>query len=443
MQGQNLSKISAAVINFFGKTAKQVGKSVKFVKRKSKLNAKLFAESLIIGCLSHCNVSLEDMCQLLKQRRIKITKQGMYQRFNPEATELMRTLFTRALQQFKSERCDVINLLKPFTSVELLDSSNVSLPEKLKNVYKGFGGGASDASLKIQVLFNYIDSQISDAEITSALKNDQCFEGHLNKLKKGALYLQDLGYFKVDSFIKMNTSGSFFVSRYLIKTAIFDENNQRMCLLDLLRNAGNFFAKKAWLKRGKNKVAIRLVAHRLSDEDAEKRIRKIKNLARKKGKIPKQETLELARWSICITNVPENILKDEQIYLVYSLRWQIELFFKLCKSEVGIDKFNGKKIDRILCELYAKLICIVILLHLCVPVRWQNNRELSFKKAYKQLKQRTLDFFKALQSKPRLVQFLKGFLSDLKDFGFKDKHRKKKRLTYQKLMDTTGQETLA
>ena len=440
MQGQNLSKISDAVIHFFGKTARQIGKSVKFVKRKSKLNAKLFAESLVMGCLSHCDISLESMCQLLKQRRIKITKQGMHQRFNPEATELMKTLFTQSIKQFETKGCGVIDLLKPFTSVELLDSTNISLPEKLKDIYKGFGGGASEAGLKIQVLFDYISGQISEAEVMGALKNDQCFEGHLNKIKKGALYLQDLGYFKIESFIKMDAAGSYFVSRYLIKTALFNEQNERIDLLEVLQNAGDFLAKKVWLQRGKNKVAIRLVAHRLSDENAEKRIRKINTLARKKGKTPKQETLELAKWSICITNVPENIMKDEQIYLVYTLRWQIELFFKLCKSEAGIDKINGKKIDRILCELYAKLICIVILLYLCTPVRWYDNRELSFKKAYRQLRQRALDFFNSIKSARCLVKFLKDFLSDLRDFGFKDKYKMKGRLTYQKLMDTAGQE---
>lgn len=443
MQGQNLPNICNSVIQFFGKTATHLGKIVKFVKRESKLTASGFTESLIIGCLSSRDVSLESMTQLLKKRGVKITTQGMHQRFNKEATALMKSLFSEGMQQFKSEKSAVIDLLKSFSSVELLDSSVISLPKALKDVYRGFGGAASEAGLKIQVLFDYISGQISDAEITEARKNDQCFEKHLNNIKNGALYLQDLGYFKIESFIHINKAGGYFVSRYLIKTAIFDENDKPIDLLQTLRKAGNFFAKKVWLKKGKNKVAVRLVAHRLSDEDAEKRIRKIKKLSHKKGKTPKQETLELARWSICITNVPENMLGDEQVYLVYSLRWQIELFFKLCKTEAGIDKVSVKKSDRVLCEIYAKLICVNLLLHLCFPVRWQYNQEISFRKAYKQLRQCALEFFKSLKSTYRLLKFLKDFLSDLKDFGLKDKHRKKNRATYQRLMDSTGQGVLA
>jgi len=312
----------------------------------------------------------------------------------------------------------------------------------LSSVYQGFGGGASEAGLKIQILFNYINGQISDAEITQARKNDQCYKGHLNSIKKGALYLQDLGYFKVESFIRINNSGGYFVSRYLIKTAIFDESDHPIPLLETLRNAGDFFTKKDRIKRGKNKVPIRLVARRLAADDVEKRIRKIKKLAQKKGKTPKQETLELAHWSICMTNVPENILANEQIYLVYSLRWQIEIFFKLCKTEAGIDKVGGKKINRVLCELYAKLICIVLMLYLCNPARWHDNRELSFRKSYKQLRLRILDFYNSLRSSYRLLKFLKDFLSDLKDFGLKDKHRKKDPATYQRLMNATRAENL-
>jgi len=136
------------------------------------------------------------------------------------------------------------------------------------------------------------------------------------------------------------------------------------------------------------------------------------------------------------------MLSAEQIYLVYSLRWQIELFFKLCKSEAGIAKISGKKVNRILCEIYAKLACIVMLLYLCFPLRWEKCSEISFIKAYKEFASRAIDFYRALKSLYRFTKFIEIFFSDLRDFAFKDRHRKKRRLTCQKLMDTTGQEVL-
>jgi len=113
-------------------------------------------------------------------------------------------------------------------------------------------------------------------------------------------------------------------------------------LLNELKSAGPLFEKKVGLGKKGNRE-VRLIAFRLSDEEVGKRSRKLKEKAQKKGKIPTQETLELNKWSIYITNVPGSWLSAEQVHLIYTLRWQIELFFKVCKSEAGIDKISSKK----------------------------------------------------------------------------------------------------
>lgn len=443
MQGQNLPKICSTVISFFNKTTRELGKAVKFVKRQSKLTAALFAESLVMGCLSNSNINLEDMCRLIKKRGVKITKQGLHQRFNLEATVLMKNLLAEATQRFRTEKRAVIDLLKPFSSVEMIDSSGVSLPAKLKDLYKGYGGGSSsEAGLKIQLLLNYLGGQIEEMATTDACQPDQGFKDYLSGLKKGGLYLQDLGYFNIDTFLCFQTKGAYFISRYLPQTKLYDEEGKPISLLETLRKSGPNFSQTIWLHKKKNKIPVRLIASRLQEKDYEKRLCKINQAARKKSRVPTQETLELAKWSIFITNVEKSMLNDEEIYLVYSLRWQIELFFKVCKSQAGIDKISGKNPGRVQCELYAKLICLIIFLYLCFPERWQKTQELSFFKAYHQLRLSFSEFFAALRSSHRLLRFLKAFWSDLKDFALKERPRKKRRATYQKLMDATGQEVL-
>ena len=442
MPGKTLSKICGSVMTFFNKTVEQIDQSVRFVKRKSKVSAQVFVQALVGGCLSDPTISLEGLCKLRKGRGITITKEGLHERFNTEATALMQKLFQESLKQFNTTNHNVIDLLKPFSSVKMIDSSGISLSSNLKDIYKNYGGSASEAGLKIQVLFDYLQGQINQVTITEGRKNDQSFNDHLNQIEKNDLYLQDLGYFKLKSFGTILNKGAYFISRYLNPTAIFDEENVQINLIEALRQEGRFLSKKVWLNRGKEKIEVRLIATRLPDEEIEKRIRKLRRSAQKHGRIPTKETLELAEWSIYITNVPENMLNDEQIHIVYSLRWQIELLFKLCKSEAGIAKVSGKTLNRVLCEIYAKLICVVLLLYFCAPLRWKANQEISFKKAYKELKLRGSDFFKVLKSPYRLLEFIKLLFDDLLDFGYKDKHRKKRRLSYQKLMDSIGQEIL-
>jgi IS4 transposase len=51
-------------------------------------------------------------------------------------------------------------------------------------------------------------------------------------------------------------------------------------------------------------------------------------------------------------------------------RWQIELVFKLWKSEGRIDEWRSEKPFRILCELYAKLV-VMIIQHWILLTSWQ------------------------------------------------------------------------
>ena len=330
---ENVSKIGRAVINFFGEVPQRLGEAVKFVQRRSKLTAKLFAEILIASSYTS-QTTLEQMCQLLRRRGVKITKQGLDKRFTSEATTFLKNLFKEALEKFKGNQMGGIDLLKSFTSVFLLDSSVVSLPDSMKSIYQGFGGSRSpEAGLKLQILLDYVKAQVERVDITAARKNDQSYQGHLCSIQKGALYLQDLGYFSIASFKKLDDKEAYFISRYLPQTKVYDEKGDEIDLISELNKSNDPFTLNVKLgKKEKDKVAVRLIAKLLSEEEMKQRLDKINKTAKKKGRVPTEETLLLAKWSIFITNVPTSLVTDEQVYLLYTLRWQIELFFKLCKS---------------------------------------------------------------------------------------------------------------
>ncbi len=432
MQGATVSRIAQTITQFFNKTATKYGHETKFVQRQSKISAQLFVESLTSACLNHEKVSLEEICRLIKHRGVKLTKQGLAQRFNTEANQLMKQLLDDSLKTFKVEQPVMTTLLQPFSGVKILDSSGVELPSSLKQIYKGYGGGASNAALKLQVLLDDTAGQIEHLSITSATQNDQGFTHHLGELKKGALYLQDLGYFRIESFIAIQEAEAYFLSRYLPQTLLFNEQAQPFDLLKELHKT------EAWLEQNifmgkKKKIPVRLTAQRVSEEIKQKRLNNIYKSYRKNT--PSQLVIELAGWSIYVTNIPSALLTKEQIHFVYVLRWQIELFFKLCKGYAGINKISGKNHNRIMCELYARLINLIIFLYLCTPVRWQQAQELSFPKAYKQLKKSSQAFFKALTSPYRLIQCIKNLISDFASLALKDKKTKKKLTSYQKLFE--------
>jgi hypothetical protein len=439
MEGWNVSKICRTVTSFFGSRSKNLGKDVGFVKRRSKLTAELFATAFIVGHMND-DTNLEQICLLLKEKGVDITPQGLHKRIGGSSKALLEGLFKDSLEQFKHKQLKGLELLDNFTEVNLLDSSSISLPESMEDTYKSCGGDASKAGLKLQVLFDYVNNQLQGVTLTEGRKNDQSFKEHLSNLKKGALYLQDLGYFSVRSFSEMESNGTYFVSRYLPQTKIYDKDHNELNITEILENSDGFFAREVYLGK-KEKLKVRLVASLLPEEEVEKRQESYRKKARKSGNAPKKETLELARWSIYISNVPETMLKDEQLHLIYTLRWQIELFFKLCKSVFGLAKNNCKNPDHMMCKIYAKLVGITLLLCFSSPVRWQEKQELSLFKACKQLVWDGKEFFKAIGSFYRLSKFFQKFQDSLKKFALKTV-RKKHPSTYKKLMDTVGQEVL-
>lgn len=61
-----------------------------------------------------------------------------------------------------------------------------------------------------------------------------------------------------------------------------------------------------------------------------------------------------------ITNVPPRLLTLAEAFVVMRVRWQIELLFKLWKSHGQVDCWRSGKPNRILCEVYAKLLAMVL-----------------------------------------------------------------------------------
>ena len=91
-----------------------------------------------------------------------------------------------------------------------------------------------------------------------------------------------------------------------------------------------------------------------------KQFRKCKKNAKKKGIKKSDNTIQLLGISIYITNVMQEVLTAEQVHEFYSLRWQVEIIFKTWKSIFHIHDVKQVKIERFQCQLYGKLILLML-----------------------------------------------------------------------------------
>ena len=68
----------------------------------------------------------------------------------------------------------------------------------------------------------------------------------------------------------------------------------------------------------------------------------------------------MAAWTIFLTNAPVELLSLREALVIGRARWQIELLFKLWKSHGHVDESRGTQPWRVLCEVYAKLLAVLI-----------------------------------------------------------------------------------
>lgn len=153
----------------------------------------------------------------------------------------------------------------------------------------------------------------------------------------------------------------------------------------------------------KARLCARLLAARVAPEVADKRRRELREKGRVRGVAPSALRLALCEWSVLITNAPAELLTVEEALCVMRARWQIEKLFDLWKSYGHLGKSRSKKPWRILCEVYAKLLALLIQhwAFLCASAFWVNPYR-SVVKACRTVRARALSLADALDAPARL-----------------------------------------
>ena len=115
--------------------------------------------------------------------------------------------------------------------------------------------------------------------------------------------------------------------------------------------------------------------------------------------------LALAAWTLFVTTVPAERLTLREALVLGRMRWQIELLLKLWKSQGHVDASRSTKAWRILCEVYAKLLAMLVQ-HGVFLVSFWASPDRSLTKAAQTVQKHALHLASAFSSVQRLGRAL-------------------------------------
>lgn len=353
-------------------TADQAGRDSGLIQRVRVFTGASFVQTLVFGWLATPDATLDTLAQSAATLGVSITGQGIADRFSPASAACLAQVLAAAIQQTITAAPTDLAVLNRFAGVVVIDGSVIGLPAALAVQFPGGANHASShAALKIGVGMDLVTGRLDGPHLMAARPHDRLLPIQDQPVAPGGLRLADLGFFDLAVLASLSAQQAYWLTRLQVGTVVCDGAGARLDLLTRLRTACKPTLDLPILLGVKERLPCRLLAERIPKAIADERRQHMRDEARRRGQTVSTRGLALADWTIRVTNVPPEHLTVAEAMVVGRVRWQIELLFKLWKSDGKIDEWRSSKPWRVLTEIYAKLLAMVIQHWVLVVTSWQ------------------------------------------------------------------------
>jgi Transposase DDE domain len=318
-----------------------------------------FVQMLVFGWLDNPHADVEELALFAPAVGTSVSGSGLQQRFSPAAVEMLRLILARSLATLVA--ADAPSAMLPqFNGLYIRDSTIIELPAALAAIWPGCGGRTATtgrAGLKVQVCLELQSGALS-AELQAAKDHDA--KHRPTAYAAGSLQVGDLAYFSLARFKEIAQAQAYYCSRLKSGTRLFDLEGNELCIIEMLNRQAEDEVELAVLL-GRERLPSRLIGRRVIDAQVlNQRRRKLHEWERKHGCKARAASYAALSWDLYVTNAPPELLSRAALFVVYRSRWQVELVFKRWKSEGAVDEWRTAKAERVLCEVYAKLLAMVV-----------------------------------------------------------------------------------
>jgi hypothetical protein len=353
-----LSRLVTLLQRLFFEAADAAADQAGLIERSRQLLPPAFAQGLVFAWMQHPDASTSQLASSVTAAGSPISGPGLCQRFTRAASDFLLALLQSALRVVLAAPAATAALLGRFNGVYLLDATHFVLPACLAQLWPSTGGDNGNAGIKAMALLEFCSGQL-DLQLAPARDGDAACAAARRPLPAGALRLADLGFFDLDVLLGYHAAGVFDITRAQPHTTLCVPG-RRLPLWEYLRACDASHLER-WVALGQDgRLPCRLLAWRCPPEVAARRRQKARVLASQHGRALSPRVWVMCAWTVLFTNAPLEKATADEVWVLYRVRWQAELLFKRWKSLARVGRSVGRKVQRVLCEVYAKLLGVVV-----------------------------------------------------------------------------------
>jgi len=372
-----VSRVEEALKGFFGTAVAEANRQTRVVIRQRKFTPVALAQTFILGLLRDPHASSADLAVAAAEAGADVSAQAVEKRFTPRLAAFLESLFREAAQQVVASAHTLAPLLERFSSVILMDSSSIRLPDSAQQQFPSTGGDGGKAALKLQTRLDLKSGALS-VQLEAGRSTDGATSLQHVPAQPGSLRITDLGYYCIAVFAAIARQQAYFLSRIQHITTVWVDGQRQGDVVSWLNQQAETCVDQ-WLAIGtKDRLTCRLIAWKVPPEQAGRRRQRARLDAKQRGRQPTAATLAACDWTFLITNVTAEQLTTREVMVFYRARWQIELLFKRWKSIGLIAELSGKHDVEKMARLWARLCAALIQHWLTVMVGWNADHCWSF-----------------------------------------------------------------